>query len=84
MKQAGLDTVRMGEFAWSRIEKAPGQFDFDWMDRTLDSMHEAGLEVAMHANRDTAEMVNGPVPVYLRRGRTVVGVGWFTPSLSIC
>ena len=22
MKQAGLDTVRMGEFAWSRIEKA--------------------------------------------------------------
>ena len=47
MKQAGLDTVRMGEFAWSRIEKAPGQFDFDWMDRTLDAMHEAGLEVTL-------------------------------------
>ena len=47
MKQARLDTVRMGEFAWSRIEAKPGQFDFDWMDRTLDAMHAAGLEVTL-------------------------------------
>ena len=47
MVQARLDIVRMGEFAWSRIERESGQFDFDWMDRTLDRMHSAGLEVCL-------------------------------------
>ncbi len=47
MVEARLDIVRMGEFAWSRIERRPGVFDFDWMDRTLDRMHDAGLEVCL-------------------------------------
>ena len=37
----------------------------------------------MHANRDTAEMVNDQY-LSIYAGRTVVGVVWFTPSLSIC
>jgi beta-galactosidase len=28
--------VRIGEFAWSRLEPEPGRFDWDWMDRAFD------------------------------------------------
>jgi Beta-galactosidase len=33
MRDLGINTVRMGEFAWALFEPAPGKFDFDWMDR---------------------------------------------------
>ena len=35
MHDLGIDTVRMGEFAWAIFEPVPGKFDFDWMDRAL-------------------------------------------------
>jgi beta-galactosidase len=35
MQQAGVRVVRMGEFAWSRMEPAEGQFDLDWLDRAV-------------------------------------------------
>ena len=35
MRELGINTVRMGEFAWALFEPAPGKFDFDWMDRAL-------------------------------------------------
>ena len=35
MRDLGINTVRMGEFAWALFEPAPAKFDFDWMDRAL-------------------------------------------------
>lgn len=35
MEAAGLNMVRIGEFAWSRMEPQDGQFDFDWLDRAI-------------------------------------------------
>ena len=35
MRDFGINTVRMGEFAWALFESEPGKFDFDWMDRAL-------------------------------------------------
>jgi len=35
MEGAGLKVVRVGEFAWSRMEPAEGKFDFDWLDRAI-------------------------------------------------
>lgn len=35
MRELGINTVRMGEFAWAIFEPAHGKFDFDWMDRAL-------------------------------------------------
>ncbi|MCB0049766.1 MAG: beta-galactosidase, partial [Caldilinea sp.] len=32
MQEAGFNTVRLAEFAWSRLEPEPGRFDFDWLD----------------------------------------------------
>lgn len=47
MVQAGLSIVRIGEFAWSRLEPAPGQFNFAWLDRAIDTLDEAGLKIVM-------------------------------------
>ena len=32
IKQSGINTVRMGEFAWSRMEPEEGHFVFGWLD----------------------------------------------------
>ena len=47
MAAIGLKQVRIGEFAWSRIEPEPGQFDWGWLDRAIDTLHAAGLEVIL-------------------------------------
>ncbi len=43
MRDAGLTVVRMGEFAWSSMEPAEGQFDFDWLERAIAQLAEAGI-----------------------------------------
>jgi beta-galactosidase len=35
MEGAGLKVVRIGEFAWSRMEPEEGRFDFAWLDRAI-------------------------------------------------
>lgn len=47
MAALGLKYVRIGEFAWSRIESAPGVFHFEWLDRAIATLAEAGLSVIM-------------------------------------
>jgi beta-galactosidase len=47
MHRLGLRYVRIGEFAWSRIEPDPGRYDFRWLDRAIATLGEAGLKVVM-------------------------------------
>jgi beta-galactosidase len=47
MAEAGLTWVRIGEFAWSRIEPAPGRLDWGWLDRAIATLGEAGLKVVL-------------------------------------
>ncbi|KVE40179.1 beta-galactosidase [Burkholderia sp. BDU5] len=47
MKTLGIEQVRIGEFAWSRIEPSPGEFDWGWLDRAIDVLGAAGLDVVM-------------------------------------
>jgi len=35
MEQAHLHVVRVGEFAWSRMEPAEGRYDLDWLERAV-------------------------------------------------
>ncbi|MFY7852956.1 MAG: beta-galactosidase, partial [Brevundimonas sp.] len=35
MVETGISLVRIGEFAWSRIEPEPGRFDWDWLDAAV-------------------------------------------------
>lgn len=47
MAELGLAWVRIGEFAWSRIEPEPGRFDWDWLDRAIATLGGAGLRVVL-------------------------------------
>lgn len=47
MKALGIDRVRIGEFAWSRIEPAPGEYRWDWLDRAVETLAGEGLKVVM-------------------------------------
>lgn len=47
MVEVGIEYVRIAEFAWSRIEPNPGQFEWAWLDRAIDTLHAAGLKVVM-------------------------------------
>lgn len=47
MKALGLRFVRIGEFAWSRLEPRPGHLDFAWLGRALDVLGRAGLRVVL-------------------------------------
>ncbi len=47
MVQMGLSQVRIGEFAWSRIEPSPGQFEWDWLDRAIAILADAGMEIIL-------------------------------------
>lgn len=47
MAEAGLTWVRIGEFAWSRLEPQPGQYDFGWLDEAIDVLGAAGLRVVL-------------------------------------
>jgi beta-galactosidase len=39
--------VRIGEFAWSRIEPEAGRYDWGWLDRAIDTLHGAGLGIIL-------------------------------------
>jgi beta-galactosidase len=47
MQEAGFNTVRLAEFAWSRLEPSPGRFDFDWLDRAIAILHARGIQVVL-------------------------------------
>jgi beta-galactosidase len=47
MAALGLTWVRIGEFAWSRIEPQPGTLDWDWLDRAIATLGAAGLKVVL-------------------------------------
>jgi beta-galactosidase len=47
MREAGLTWVRIGEFAWSRMEPEPGRLDLDWLDRAIAILGDAGLKVVL-------------------------------------
>jgi beta-galactosidase len=47
MQEAGVNTVRLAEFAWSNLEPDPGRFDFDWLDQALDILASHGIQAVL-------------------------------------
>jgi len=47
MKDAGINMVRLGEFAWSKMEKCQGEYDFELFRKSIDMFAEAGINVMM-------------------------------------
>ena len=47
MLEAGMNVVRLGEFAWVKLEPQERIFDFDWLDRAIEIFHQKGLAVVL-------------------------------------
>ena len=47
MVDAGLKIVRIGEFAWSRLEPKSGDFHWQWLDRAIEVLGDAGLRIVL-------------------------------------
>jgi len=47
MKNAGLNVMRVGEFAWSRMEPEEGVFDFEWLHLVVEKLDAAGIATIM-------------------------------------
>ena len=46
-KEYGLRLLRVGEFAWGRMEPEEGRFELDWLEELVDRLHESGISVVL-------------------------------------
>lgn len=47
MKEIGVNTARIAEFAWHRMEPHPGEFDFSYFHQVVDKLAAAGIAVVL-------------------------------------
>jgi beta-galactosidase len=47
MQAAGIEIVRIAEFAWSRMEPVEGQYDFAWLDSAIETLAEHGHQIVL-------------------------------------
>ena len=47
MKDAGMNVMRVAEFAWARMEPAYEMYDFDWLHEVIDKLDAAGIATIM-------------------------------------
>jgi beta-galactosidase len=52
MQAAGLNVVRVGEFAWSRMEPREGVYDFAWLDRAIQLAAKHNIAVILGTPTD--------------------------------
>ncbi|MEU6788445.1 beta-galactosidase [Nonomuraea angiospora] len=45
MREAGVNIVSLGVFAWASLEPEPGKYEFGWLDEIMDLLHENGISV---------------------------------------
>lgn len=45
MREAGVTMVSIGIFSWALLEPEQGVYDFGWLDRIIDLLHENGIRV---------------------------------------
>ncbi len=53
MQQAGMNMVRIGEFAWSSLEPSEGNYSLDWMERAIEAAARHGMVVILGTPTDT-------------------------------
>ncbi|GAA2615997.1 beta-galactosidase [Paractinoplanes durhamensis] len=45
MREAGVTIVSLAIFSWAKLEPAPGEYDFAWLDDAMDLLHANGISV---------------------------------------
>ena len=53
MQKAGLNMVRIGEFAWSSLEPSEGNYALDWMERAIEAAARHGMVTIIGTPTDT-------------------------------
>ncbi|WP_457033196.1 beta-galactosidase [Kitasatospora sp. P5_F3] len=61
MAEAGVNVATVAVFSWSRLEPEPGVYEFGWLDRILDLLHQHGIAV------DLATATATPPPWLVRQ-----------------
>ena len=56
MREARMNLVRIGDFAWCRMEPEPERFEFGWIEQVLDLLHREGIRALL------ATPTAGPTP----------------------
>ena len=46
-KQTGVNCLRIGEFAWGKMEPKEGEYDFAWILRAVEKLYENGIVTVM-------------------------------------
>jgi Beta-galactosidase len=67
MQKAGINVVRLGEFTWSSWEPRDGEFEFAWMERVIDRLHQAGSQSDSRPSRGISTW--SPPPARSEEGR---------------
>jgi beta-galactosidase len=78
MRRAGVNLVTVGVFSWARLEPAPGEFDFGWLDEVIDLLHEHGIAV------DLATATASPPPWLVRQHPEILPVDARGTRLECC
>ncbi len=60
MCEAGFTFATVGVFGWALLEPEPGRYEFAWLDRVLDRLHEADIVI------DLATATASPPPWFAR------------------
>ncbi|MBN1396767.1 MAG: beta-galactosidase [Bacteroidetes bacterium] len=60
MKIAGFNVVRLGHLAWDSYEPSEGKYDFEWFDKVMNQMNEAGIKVIL-------DIAIRPAPIWLHQ-----------------
>jgi len=78
MSEAGIRLVRVGEFAWCRMEKESGKFDLDWLDNFLKILARYKMQAVLctPTNSPPPWLVKEHpdiLPVHANRSRRLLG-----------
>ena len=86
MREAGFNVARLAEFAWCRLEPEMDRFDFDWLDRAIETLHAEGILVLLGTPPagPPAWLVNAPTPELDCRMVYEGGVRWQFGGRSLC
>ncbi|MFZ2655689.1 MAG: beta-galactosidase [Victivallales bacterium] len=86
MREAGLNVVRLGEFAWCRMEPAEDKFTFDWLEENIDILAREGVSVLLGTPTagPPAWLVNATSPDLDCRMHYEDGTRWEFGGRSLC
>ena len=69
MQQLGLSIVRLAEFAWTKMEPASGQYEWGWLDESIEILAAAGHQIILCTPTATPPVwLTRSHPDILRRG----------------